>query len=171
VCQNNEKQLALAIHNYASANEDRLPDWDKYDAGINKRANFYFGRVTRNGRPVRGAVWFINEQNNRRLDAPIEPDGSYRLEGAPAGAVKVTVVAPFMEPPATSANQTKQPPRPAAPLAEADKIMLNPNANQQVSLRDTVLPPDRYANLKTSGLSTTLESGTVNRFDIQLDDE
>jgi hypothetical protein len=129
------------------------------------------GRVTRNGRPVRGAVWFINEQNNRKLDAPIEPDGSYRLEGAPAGEVKVTVVPPFMDSPPPPAGQAKQPPRPAAPLTEADKIMLDPNASQQQSLRDTVLPPDRYANLKTSGLSTTLKSGTVNQFDIQLDDE
>jgi hypothetical protein len=49
--------------------------------------------------------------------------------------------------------------------------MFGPNENQPSSLPNTVLPPARYANLKTSGLSTTLKPGTVNHFDIPLEDE
>ena len=95
-----------------------------------------------------GSVTFVG-QDGESSSSAIAEDGSYRIENAPLGPVRIAVASHPREPPGL-----KRPPGQAAPLREDPKD-------------GTVKIPKKYENHETSGLDYTVERGS-NTINIDL---
>lgn len=103
------------------------------------------GTVTLNGKPVtKGIVIFLDE-TNLPYSGEIQPDGTYSIQKIPAGPVKVYA---YTRPPSSATLRTRDPAAPAEKPGPDDI-------------------PAKYANPETSGLSTTIKSGS-NEFNLAL---
>lgn len=100
------------------------------------------GKVTLNGKAVAGEISFHG--TDKTVSAPIGPDGSYTIKGAPRGKVKVSV---------------KGFPGALAPKKEDTKIKL-PKLDGEVKTTAAtgVSPPSRYAS-PDNGLTYDVQGG------------
>jgi hypothetical protein len=108
------------------------------------------GKVTLDGTPVAGAasVYFTCANGEVRA-VPVRRDGFYRALLIPVGAVKVYVTPSVTPTRQVDRGKKKGPDEPEAPSARSVQI------------------PKKYTDAETSGLSTTVHSGT-NTYDIEL---
>jgi hypothetical protein len=108
------------------------------------------GTVTfKDRRLTSGSVIFVG-QDGESSSSAIAEDGSYQIENAPVGPVRIAVASHPREPPGL-----KRPPGQAAPLREDPKD-------------GTVKIPKKYEDHKTSDLSYTVKRGS-NTFNIDLE--
>jgi hypothetical protein len=128
------------------------------------------GTVTFKGKPLpEGVVAFVNTEEGRRGEGSIK-DGQYTVLNAPVGPCGVEVVV-NIAPVATgrSVNMEKRMRQKFEQARErgadipADAAIDAPNTKKS----EAVPIPLKYANVKVSGLSYTVEKGTQN-FDITL---
>ena len=106
------------------------------------------GTVSYQGEPLTSGTVLVKADDGRAGNANIHEDGTYRIETAPAGAVKLAVMT--------------FPPSPAVVPPNTD-----PKTIKQPSLKYTKLP-EHYHDFATAGLSTTVEAGKENHFDVHL---
>jgi hypothetical protein len=104
------------------------------------------GKVTLGGKPVGGSVHFIGS-DNKELSSPISgADGSYMIQGLPAGKAKIMIKG------MAAAGGAGAPG--GAPVAEPPK-----DPNMKVPSMG-VDPPAKYASADTSGLTFDVDGKT-----------
>jgi hypothetical protein len=107
------------------------------------------GTVTLDGEPLKAGFVYVHGEDGRVTSTGIEADGKYRIPDAPVGKVTLAVITlpagQEVLPPDAKGTPTKLPARP--PFVEI---------------------PKHYHEAKTSGLTTTVEPGQENRFDLGL---
>jgi hypothetical protein len=107
------------------------------------------GKVTVDGSPANaGSVTFAST-GGQSLSGQIQPDGTYKVVGVPVGPAKV-----FLSPP------PQMPAVAAAPKGSADM------PGGPATVAKPVPIPRKYINAESSGLSTTVKSGS-NKYDIE----
>ena len=114
------------------------------------------GKVTYKNRPVVTGTVIVAGSDGVQVAGVISPDGTYAVEGVKAGAVRIGVFSPN---PSASRNGGR---------GGAVTSRLNRGTEQKADPRDWVPLPPRYAEPDTSGLTTTLRSGSQTH-DIDLD--
>jgi hypothetical protein len=124
------------------------------------------GKVTVDGAPANvGIVTFTSVDGKSRISAMkagIQPDGTYRIEDAPLGEVKVSV-APLSLSQGRGAARRKERIKELVERRKGGKEMPGEPAPA-----DSAVPiPKKYASADTSGLTTTLKPGK-NVYDIEL---
>jgi hypothetical protein len=109
------------------------------------------GRVTVDGKPLQsGLVSIMSLDNVTQSNAVLNPDGTYRIAGAPTGPVKVYV-------------DTEN-------FKETDPI---PNERGEIVVKAKPNPlyvklPAKYGSYDTSGLRTEIPRGASATYDIEL---
>ena len=125
------------------------------------------GKVTVDGAPANvGVVTFLSVDGKSRISAMkagIQPDGTYRLDDAPLGDVKVSV-APLSLSQGRGAARRKER---IKDLVEMRKGGKGPPQAAPAPADSAVPIPKKYANADSSGLTTTLKPGK-NVYDIEL---
>jgi hypothetical protein len=127
-------------------------------AGCSKSAGEVSGKVTLNGKPLKGGTVTFIAATGTGASAGISPDGTYKALKVPLGDVKVIVVGPVfkMDLPAGGAaggDTFKLPTKPSEGPPPADQIV-----------------PKKYADPDSSGLALTVQKGGQ-EFDIPLTGE
>lgn len=127
------------------------------------------GTVTfrpQNKKVVHGTVMVVGKDGTPRY-GPIQKDGTYRVDGVPAGPAKLTVSSP-------NPSGNAQPGAPAG-LTKSGKPLIGASAAGSVPGPSATEPPadwfpipDKYGDLEKSGLTCTVKSG-VTPNDITLD--
>lgn len=121
-------------------------------AGCGPTVGNVSGTVTLGDRPLaEGQLTFFGP-DNQVTTTTINPDGTYRIDGMPAGNYKVVVLPPPTAPEAMQVLKVRGKEGKAAPVAP-------PKAKSPI--------PDRYADVTTSGLGTTIKAGE-NKYDVPL---
>jgi hypothetical protein len=122
------------------------------------------GKVTLDGKAVRGGTVLVVSANGiGRSSAIIGADGTYVLEKAPVGKVKLAI-APPPAPPGMAAPPPGAPKPPAAPKQVRMPDITEEESQAYSSLKDL---PDRYQDAEQSGLTFEVHEGE-NTFDITL---
>lgn len=116
--------------------------------GSKSDGNSVSGKVTLNGVPVSGVVVFVTA-DQKKIEAPTNPDGTYQIINPPLGSVKVTVK------PMPAVTGTNAPPPKDAPSMGAGAGAKG------------VSPPAKYASDATTDLTYEVKAGK-NTYDIPL---
>ncbi len=108
------------------------------------------GKVTISGKNLTvGTVMFYGK-DNLTGSAPIGSDGTYVINDAPLGDVKITVTVPTVPPGGFSHLKG----------APAGPVMPGENNPKPTTIPTTVVPiPQKYGNVETSGLTFTVQRG------------
>lgn len=109
------------------------------------------GKVTANGKPVTAASIVFKGPTGLTSQTQVQKDGTYKMENAPIGDVTITV-----------ANATEV--ADAGPALSPEEFAKKGAAG--VPKMGTQVPP-KYGDEKTSGLKTTIKSGSQT-YDIDL---
>jgi hypothetical protein len=124
-----------------------------------------------NKQPVTaGTVSFWSVSDNTQVgSSPISADGSYSVNDAPVGEVKITIVVPPPLPAMRGQGMTKAPPGLAGGMP-ADKMPGGPSGGEPPKAQNIVPVPDRYKDRETTTATwTVVESQEPQQHDIILD--
>lgn len=120
------------------------------------------GKVTFGTKAVKGGnISFVSTEGHPTVSGGISEDGSYKLEGVPAGAVKVCIETESLNPAKRINSKFSK--------YSAPPGMSSPNATDG-SMEDTkrfVKIPGQYASPETTPLTYTVPSGS-GTFDAEL---
>lgn len=103
------------------------------------------GKVSYKGKPLAMGTIYMVGADGIAAPAPINPDGTYRIEGVAIGTAKIGVSSP-------------KPPTPQM-LAHARKGRAPANAAPPPDVATWFEIPDKYADPQSSGLTVELKSG------------
>jgi hypothetical protein len=118
----------------------------------NARDGVVTGKVTHQGKTLASGTVVLFGEDNQPVQAPIGPDGAYRIHGAPYGLARLAVFSPGAG-------------KPLPARTVKDKIKAPPPSAPDTSKWFPI--PDIYTNPETSGLTLRLEHSET-RFDIDL---
>jgi hypothetical protein len=115
------------------------------------------GRVVYRGKPVIWGSVILVAPDGTATAGRIEPDGTYKVDGAAPGAVNVAVISkdPLLQ---HYATQIK---------IQRERVSMKKWEAPPVDRKKWFQLPKQYEDANTSGLSLTLTRGT-NQFDIEL---
>jgi len=115
------------------------------------------------GKNVTGGTVMVMSQNGTAHYGPINPDGTYRVEGVPPGSARVTVSSPDPGANATVGRETA-PGMPGKPVRGGAA----PAAPSSEALAGWFAIPEKYGDANESGLTLDVRKG-ANTFNIDLD--
>ena len=115
------------------------------------------GRVTYRGHPVIWGSVVVAAKDGRVAEGPINPDGTYTVESAPAGVVAIGVVSrdPLVQTWQTNIRQSR------------DRVTAKSFGKSPVDRKKWFPLPPQLEQPENSGLSLTLQKGD-NEFNIEL---
>lgn len=118
------------------------------------------GKVTYDGKPLTvGSVTFYGKDNITG-SASIEKDGTYAINDAPVGDVKITVFVPKPPPGGLGRMRAGQAIAGGKDAKSVDPEGSGKSISIMGSLPDNIVPiPDRYGNVESSGLNYTVKKG------------
>ncbi len=125
--------------------------------------NSVTGKVTLNGRPVKGRLIFIGSDGKER-DAGIGAGGEYFLPDPPIGEVTILVKGPEV----ASGGSAEKPPSIPMPTPK-EKTKGEMPTSSGTSQDDAVNPPAKYGKKDTSPLKKTIKGGTKEQLDLPLE--
>lgn len=115
------------------------------------------GTITYKDAPIEFAMVIVQGDNDVTTTGKVGDDGKYKVENVPLGTVKIAVNTQAGQ----SDFQTKS--------MQQNSAALDPKATKKPTLPKFVDVPQKYFDVKTSGLTTTIQKGE-NTFDIKCTD-
>jgi hypothetical protein len=115
-----------------------------------------YGKVSLNGQPVKGTVFFIGTDGKQK-ESGIGPGGTYEIFDLPAGEVSILVKG-FDKPAGEEAKPKLQEPKEKGKLPGAGSAMEDAGVN----------PPSKNGKKDTSPLKYTVKGGSKEEHNIEL---
>ena len=130
-----------------------------FAAGCEPGTGSLSGTVTFKGQPLPGGIVAVVCSDGRVADSKIAPDGTYSIEYAPAGDLKVKVIT---QPPVSGMK---------SPNPMARNVRRDPGSRSEpfAPLGGYVPIPERYRDAERSGLSCAVVKGKQTTYDIPLE--
>lgn len=126
-------------------------------AGCGQPGSRVKGRVTHNGKPVVWGSVTLIASDNQPYSALLETDGSFALDGVPAGKAKVGVVS-------DNPDKTLTPPG----GEDGRPVKQSPAPDRPKPAKGAWFPlPDKFGDPMTSGVSVTVTRGQSLEIDLK----
>ena len=122
------------------------------------------GKVTFKDKVVKGGIVMFVAEGKPSAQSQIGEDGSYSVKDAPAGSVKICVDTSSMDPSKASTAPKYAPPKDA----QAPEGFGSGGPDRDEMKRRYVEIPEKYADPKTTTLTTTVTGGTQT-YDIKIE--
>jgi len=136
-------------------------------AGCGDRAVAVRGKVTYQGKPLTGGSVTLVGPTGLVYSGAVQPDGTYAIEGVPAGSVKVGVTGPPARATAKPAPGGRDGGRGGDATSRGAPDAAAPAPTPAAPSGPSVSVPPQFADPNGSGLTATVEAGKPLDIDVK----